>query len=112
MTGISDIFLSTALLAALDLLPKHISNLVSMPWFDICLEYQVDFFERPSHSLRVHEEHVYSHDAAEDSENNIGLPLNVVERGCHKVSQGKVENPVGSSRNANTLSPVLQRENL
>lgn len=53
-----------------------------------------------------------SHGSAEYPENNIGLPLNIVEGRCHKVSQSKIENPVGGGRQADALRSILQRENL
>jgi hypothetical protein len=55
---------------------------------------------------------VYGHDEAENPKNDVRLPLDVVESGSYEVSQGEVENPVGSGRNTNTLSSVLQREDL
>jgi hypothetical protein len=112
MTGTTDIFLRINLLTTLDFLPERIPNLVTVPWLDICLEYQVDLFERPPHSLGIHEKHVYGHDEAENPKNDVRLPLDVVESGSYEVSQGEVENPVGSGRNTNTLSSVLQREDL
>ena len=104
--------LRTKLFAAFNLFSEYVSDLVSAPWLDIRLKDEVDLFERPAHSLRIHEEHVESHDSAEYAENNIGLPLNIVEGWCHKVSQSKVENPVGGGRQADALRSVLEWENL
>ena len=112
MIGTSNIFLGTFFLATLNLFSEDITNLVSLPWLHISIEDQVDLLKRPALSLGVHEEHMNSHDAAEDSEDNISLPLDVVEGRGNEVRQGEVENPVGRGRDTNTLGSVLQRENL
>lgn len=39
-----------------------------------------------------------SHNAAEYTEDDVGLPLNVVERRCDEVSQRKVEDPISRGR--------------
>jgi hypothetical protein len=104
--------LRTKLLAALNLFSEYVSDLVSAPWLHIRLEDEIDLFERPAHSLRIHEEHVERHDSAEYTEDNVGLPLNVVEGWCHEVSQSKIENPVGGGRQADALCSELERENL
>lgn len=104
--------LRTNLLAAFNLFSEYISDLVSAPWLDIRLEDEIDLFERPAHSLWIREEHVEGHDGAEYTKDNISLPLNIVEGWCHKVSQSKVENPVGGGGQADALRSVPERENL
>jgi hypothetical protein len=55
---------------------------------------------------------VERHDCTENSENDISLPLDVVEGWCHEVGKGKVEDPVGCSGDTDALRTVLQREDL
>lgn len=111
MASTADVF-GITLFAALNLFTKHVPNFVSPPWLDIGLKHQVDLFEGPSHRLGVREKHMYSHHTAEDTENNVGFPLDVMESGRHKISQSEVEDPVGGGGNANTFRSVLQWENL
>lgn len=97
MAGTTTLLLGTHILVALNFLTKYILYFVSVPWLDIGLENHVNFFKRTTHSLRVHEEHVERHDCTENSENDVSLPLDVVEGWCHEVCKGKVEDPVGCS---------------
>ena len=78
----------------LNLFPKDIFDLASVPRFNIRVEYMVDLFERSARRLWVGEKHLNGHDGAENAKDNIRFPLNVGKGGSNKVSQGKVEDPV------------------
>lgn len=53
-------------------------------------EHILDIFKSLSGCLREHEESVYCHGCAEDTEDDVDLPLNVDKSGRHKVGQSKV----------------------
>lgn len=84
----------TSFLLLLNLLAKLILDLRRLPRLGISIEDHVNFLEGPTRGLWIHEEYVKGHDEAEDGEDDIRLPLDVVERRRDKVCQRKVENPV------------------
>ena len=73
-------------------------------------EHALDLLEGLTCSLREHEEHVETHGGTEDTEDEVSLPLDVFERGGHKVAEGEVEEPVGRSAERDSLSADTERE--
>ena len=57
-------------------------------------EHLTSLLERLSGRLREEEEDVNGHGKAEGAENAVSPPLNALERGWHKVSEGEVEDPI------------------
>lgn len=108
-------------------------HLVGPPGGDIVVEHVVNLLERLLDSLGVGEEDVEGHDETEDTEDDVGAPLDVGESRRDEESEGKVESeksrlvrescrkldlkgeyarPVASGGHTDTLGSVLEREDL
>jgi hypothetical protein len=55
--------------------------------------FHTNFFKRLLTSLREHEEYLNTHGDAENTENNIGLPLDILESGWDEEREGKIKGP-------------------
>lgn len=91
----------------LNLLPKLIMNQIRPPGLDIRVKDHVNLLQSPARSLGVHEKHMEGHHAAEHPEDDVGPPLDVVERGRDEVCQGEVEDPVGRGGESDALGSVF-----
>ena len=83
-----------------------------LPGGDTFLEEHVDLLERLAARLREHEEGVDDAAKAEDAEDDVRAPDDVLERRRHEVGEREVEDPVSRRREADALGAVLQREDL
>jgi len=57
-------------------------------------EDSLDLLERLTAGLREHEERVDTHDGAEDTEQDVDLPLDIFKGRWHEVTESEVEGPV------------------
>jgi len=89
---------------------KAALDLVALPWRNVGVEQDVNLFECLSVGLWEHEEDVDGHGEAEDTENDVGPPLDVGKGWCDEVRKREVENPVCGGRETDTGSAVLERE--
>jgi hypothetical protein len=64
---------------SLDSLVKAALDLTALPGRNVGVEQNIDFLECLGTGLRICEEYVEGHGEAEDTENDVGSPLNVGE---------------------------------
>lgn len=75
-----------------------------LPGWHAAHEHLLDIFERLSARLGEAEEDVDGHGCAEDTEDDVHLPLDVDERGRDEVREGEVEDPVGARGDGDGLA--------
>ena len=109
--------------------PAAVKVHVSVPWLDIATEDLVNFFKSPTSGLGEAEEDVDGHGSAETTKDEISLTLDVfllrvsfllangignASYKCRgdKVRQSKIEDPVRSSGDGNSLASNSEREQL
>lgn len=93
-----------------NLFGEDVLHLVTTPRLDVSIKEDVNLLERATCGLRVCEEDVHGHHSTENAEDDVRPPLNVVEGRCDKVRDRKVENPISSRRDSNTLCTIFQGE--
>ena len=69
----------------------------------------VDLFECLASRFGEHEEHMHEHGGAEDAEDDVGLPLDVLEGWWNKVAKSEVESPVGGGCKRDSLATYAKR---
>jgi hypothetical protein len=113
VASIPHMVINNTLLAVLfDLLPEPAMHLGRLPRLDPRVKHEINLLERSFCCLRVHEEDVEGHYSTENTEDDVCPPLNVRESRSDKVCEGKVEYPVSSCGQTDTLGAVLEGEDL
>lgn len=92
--------------------PRRLVVDVRLPRRHTREEQLLDILERLTARLGEAEEDVDRHGRAEDTEDDVHLPLDVDERGRNKVTQSEVEDPVGRGGDSDSLSADAKREEL
>lgn len=85
MGSFASLLHSTSLFMLANFLSKFIVNCFRPPWLDIRIKHHVNLLQRPTCSFWVRKEDMESHRKAEDSKDNVRLPLDVMECRGDKV---------------------------
>lgn len=76
--------------SSLDPFAEAALDLVALPWRNVGVEQNVDLLQGLAMGFRVHKENVESHGEAENTENDISLPLDVGEGRSNEVCLGNI----------------------
>jgi hypothetical protein len=69
------------------------SKRISASQPELIMGVHTNFFKRLLTSFREHQEYLNTHSDAENTKDNIGLPLDILEGGWNEEREGKIKCP-------------------